>query len=191
MSLATLDQLKEYLSIVDNVRDVFLQNCLNRADDYIRTYCGADFTQQIYTELYDGTGSDTLLLDHLPIATSPLPVVLEFGKSLVVGTDPSATPQPDVLVYPKTGLVRPYNLFMPYRGWYKVTYTAGYAAIPSIVQQASLDGASLIMREPERLGLASKSTERHVVTFLRELPGMVRDGLDQYRDYGLGQRARG
>jgi hypothetical protein len=182
-SLATIDQLKEYLGDVADKDDTLLTRIVAAASDMIENYCGRTFGSTAYAEFYDGTGTKTLYLRNFPIIGTP--IILENGGALSVGTDP--TTSPDVLIYPELGrLVRPWIMWLPYRNWYKVTYTAGFAAIPPVILQACLDVSALMLREKEHVGLSQKTSGTQTVTYIRKLPEQIQRGLDGYSDLILG-----
>jgi Phage gp6-like head-tail connector protein len=184
MSLATIDQLKEYLGDGADKDDTLLTRIVAAASDMIENYCGRTFASTAYTnEMYDGTGTRTLVLRHFPIIGTP--TVLEMGSTLTVGTDPVSAP--DVLVYPEIGqLVRPWFYWLPYRNWYKISYTAGFAAVPPVILQACLDVSALMLREKEHVGLSQKTSGVQTVTYIRKLPEQIQRGLDGYADLIIG-----
>lgn len=183
MAFATIDQLKEYLGDLSDKSDVLLTRIVDAATAAIQSYCGRDFTSASYVEYYDGSGTNTLILNQYPIIT--LTSLLEGGSALTTGQDASASP--DVLFYPETGrLVRPWFIFLPYRNWYKATYTAGYATVPADIIQATLDLSAIILREKDRVGLTQKTAGTQTVTYSRKLPDHIREMIDGYADLTVG-----
>lgn len=185
--LATATTLRQYLKDESSKNDPLLTNLVTRASDFIRQYCGRDFEHQTYTgELYDGTGTDILLLRHAPLTLPPTvgavtPTVLEHGAALTVGEDPVG--EYDILVDKERGaLIRPYGCFYEFRKWYKVTYSAGYVPVPPSIEQACVDLAVLMMKDPERIGIQSKTTGQQTVNYVRQLPDYSRQALDLYRE---------
>jgi hypothetical protein len=189
--IGTLQQLKDYLGIEDDKGDVRLNAALTSATSMINAYCRRkSFESAVYTaELYDGTGTDTLQLDSIPITA--VATVLEAGVALVVGLDPNANPKPEVIWYAEEGhLVRPFSRWWAYRRYYSVTYTAGYttATMPPLIVQAALDQAALINKEKDRIGMNNKTLGQQTTSFARELPKGVKDALDYYRDLSICRR---
>ena len=183
MALATIDQLKEYLGDVADKDDALLTRIVNAASDALESYCGRTFASTAHTEYYDGTGTNTLVLRQFPIIS--IASFLEGGAALTTGQDASATP--DVLYYPETGrLVRPWFIFLPYRNWYKITYTAGFSSVPASIIQACLDLSAIMLREKEHIGLAQKTTGTQTVTYIRRLPEDVQKAVDGYVDLIVG-----
>lgn len=186
--LATLKELRDYLGETGSGQDPRLTAALVRATDIINAYCNRrSLESAVYTdELVDGSGTDTLQLDNYPITA--VASLYEAGAALTVGLDPNANPAPEVIWYGTQGhLVRPFGMFLPWPRYYKVTYTAGYAAgsIPPAIVQAVLDRAALIAKEKDRIGLQSKTTGNQVVNYTRDIPKEIKAGLDYYRDLSV------
>lgn len=182
--LTTIDKVKEILIETTDKDDARLTSCLTRASKFIEQYTGRTFASTVYTnEMYDGTGSDTLQLRNYPlIAVSS---VLEYGNALTIGTDPSTGV--NIIWKADTGkLVRPYFRFLPYRAWYSVTYTAGYAAIPDDIVEVAIQMTLLMLKERERAGLAAHGTGATQSTYTRKLPEWANTTLEMYRDLALG-----
>lgn len=187
MALATIDQLKEYLGEASDKDDTLLTRIITAASDAIENYCGRTFTSTLYTaEMQDGTGTKTLQLRNFPIIS--VTSLLEGGSALVVGTDPNGSPTPDALIYAEEGqLVRPWFIWLPYRRWYSITYTAGYATVPGDVIQACIDLSALMLREKEHVGMSSKTAGQQIVSYRGDLPKYIRDTLDGYSDCTVGR----
>lgn len=183
--IGTLQEFKDYLGERSDASDARLTVALVTATELVNAYCRRkSFESVVYTaELQDGTGTDTLQLDNYPL--TDVATVLEDGTALVIGLDPSANPSPDVLWYAEEGhLVRPSAVWWAYPRFYSATYTAGYsvATMPPIVKQAAYDYAALLVMEPKRIGLQTKTAGQQTASFVRDLPTFVKAGLDYYRD---------
>lgn len=186
--IGTLKQLKDWLGEEGDKADDRLTAFLTRGSAFVNTYCRRTFESTTYTdELYDGSGTDVLLLNAWP--ATAVASLAEYGSALTVGSDPSANP--DVLLYGDEGmLVRPGGIFIRGRRWYKVTYTAGYASdnMPAVVLEAALNYAALLNKEKDRVGMNSKTMGQQITSYTRELPELVRQGLDHYRDLSFSRR---
>lgn len=186
--LINISLLKEYLKEEGSKNDTLLTAVVTRASAIIEAYCCRTFGQATYTEFYDGSGTETLVLRNFPITLPPdigavTPTVLEAGTGLVVGEDPNASPAPDILIYKETGrLVGNNRVWQPLRRWYKVTYSAGFVSMPQGIVQACIDLCELILRERERSGIQSKTTGQQTVQYIRRLPDYSQQVLDQFRD---------
>lgn len=190
MPLTTIDKVKEFLGGQESDKDdLRITACLTRASAFIEKYCRRTFASTTYTtEMYDGTGTSLLNLRHFPIIGTP--VVLEAGSALIVGTDPNASPNPDVLVYAREGQLRRYlYIWLPYPNWYSVTYTAGFAAVPDEIVEAAIELTLIMLKEKERAGLAQHTTGAVTSTYIRTLPESAQRALDLHRDLVLGRAA--
>lgn len=189
MPLVTLDDFKVQIGAEDDLDDIRLTDILTRASAYIEKYCRRTFASATYTtELYDGSGTDTLILKHFPIVSGTTPTVLENGSAMSVGTN-MATADYDVLVYYDEGeLIRPYGVpFYAFRRYYSVTYQAGYATIPEEIQQACIDLGMIMAKEKDRAGMASKTAGQQSSSYIRTLPEISRQALELHRDLILGR----
>lgn len=188
--LTTIDALKEYLGEVGDLEDDLLTRIVTAASENINRYCQRTFESTVYTsELYTGSGTDTLILRNFPIIT--LSSVSEGGTALTIGTDPyGAGTSGDVYILSANegSIVRPFSWFLCYRHYYSVTYTAGYATIPASIVQACLDLSSLMVHEKDHVGLAAKIGSQGT-TYVRALPDSSQRALDMYRDISMGRVA--
>lgn len=187
--LTTIDKLKEAIGEKSDLDDVRLTRLLTASSDLIERYCSRVFASATYTaEMHDGSGTDVLTLLNWPIVS--VSSLLEYGTSLVVGTDPSASPTPDALIYAAQGqLIRVAGIWHRARNYYSVTYIAGYATIPSEIVQATIDLASLMVREKDRIGEAAHTVGQNTVQLIRSLPEASQRALDLHRDLALGRAA--
>lgn len=187
MALATIDQLKEYLGEASDKDDTLLTRIVAAATDAIENYCNRTFASTLHTnEMYDGTGTKVLTLRHSPIIS--VTTLKEAGAIMTTGNDPNGSPAPDALIYAEEGeLIRPWFYWLPYRRWYSVTYTAGYAAIPAAIIQACLDLSALMLREKEHIGLSQKTSGQQIATYRGDIPKQIQKILDGYADVTLGR----
>lgn len=128
--LTTLDKVKRFLNKdeTETTHDAVLQDLITAASAAVETYTARKFTQDSYTELYDGTGLPHLVLRQAPVA-SVTSVKLD-GQEL---------PADDYAVYGQTGVLRRKTGYWP-EGVQniEVSYTAGYASVPPDVEQAAI-----------------------------------------------------
>jgi hypothetical protein len=185
--LTTIDALKEYMGDISSLNDVLLTRIVGAASDAINSYCGRTFESTVYTdELYDGSGTDVLVLRNFPAIT--LTTVKEGGSALTIGTDPYGASSGDVYLNADEGtIVRPFSRFWKYRKYYSITYTAGFTTIPASIVQACLDMSALMVREKDHAGLSSKNSGTNAVTYIRALPDFSQRALDMYQDAAMGR----
>ena len=187
--LVTLANLKDYLGETSDTKDVLLARVIAAASSFVERYCQRTFGSTAYAdEMYDGTGSDVLVLRNFPIIT--MTTVKEYGATLTTTEDPASSPSAQVLVYKAEGkLVKPFSIWFPYRRWYAITYTAGYPTLPPVIVQAAIEVAAIMLRKKDHVDLQSKSSGQDTTTYLNGLSGDTKAGMDLYRDLVLGRAA--
>jgi hypothetical protein len=187
--LTTIDEVKKFIGGQDDKDDLRITACLTRASAIIERYCRRTFLQATYTgEMYDGSGTDILTLRNFPIIGTP--TVLEGGTALVVGTDPVATPTLQVIVDADYGRLRRYlSEWVAYPHYYKLTYDAGFAAVPEEIIEAAIELTLIMLKEKERAGLSQHTTGAVTSTYIRTLPQSSQWALDLHRDLTLGRAA--
>lgn len=69
-ALTNLDRQKEFLGITTNDYNTILTSLINTTTEFVENYCDRRFKRTTYTnEVYDGTGSNQLLLNQYPATT--------------------------------------------------------------------------------------------------------------------------
>lgn len=151
-----------------------------------------NLNQATYTEKRNGSGGSTLMVRNYPIISV---------QSLTIDTV-SIPASPDGV---RTGYVfddyaislvgGPYssgvssgaNAYLPAYAFNKgygnivVSYTAGYASVPSEVEQAVIELIAFRYRERGRIGLISEHTGQQTVTYSqRDVPASVQRVIDNY-----------
>src|SRR5574339_474730 len=130
----TLADLKEHLDISDTDKDSFLTNILNAAWEMAKNYIGYDLNDTVYTEDYDGDGTNELLLKKWPIISI---TSIKDDTDRTFGSD-TVIDSTDYLFDADTGLVTLFQgqgVFTSGRGNIRVVYTAGYTSIPYDAQR--------------------------------------------------------
>ncbi|OHB90343.1 MAG: hypothetical protein A3D89_04315, partial [Planctomycetes bacterium RIFCSPHIGHO2_02_FULL_52_58] len=153
--------------------DSLLNRLMDRATDFIHSYCGRIFPQGGYDEYIDGDGTETLLSHQFPILS-----VNSLEVDRVVKDSAS------FVLYAPLGLLKLKSGVFP-RGKKNVRlqYTAGYAAIPKDIEQACIELVALRYydRGKERLGVASSEG----TSFVPQLPQEIRQVLELYKRHGV------
>jgi hypothetical protein len=188
--LTTLQRFKDWLGVEDDTDDERMSLMLSAASAFVESYCQRTFGSATYTEYYDGSDCDMLTLRQWPIIS--LTGIYEGGSavSLASGEDPYANPAPEIVIYKEEGrLVRPFSAFFGYRRYYKVVYVAGYATIPADLIDATLCVATVMLREKDRAGIASKTRGQETAQLMRSVPESAQRTLDRYRDMTIGRAA--
>lgn len=145
-ALTNVADVKESLGIAsgDNSKNNLIIRKINQATLFIEAYCGLardhHFKETTYTnEEYDATNSDTLVLRMRPVS-----VVSSFQRRESSQSDGSFTDVESTLYFSDLSAGVLELLFGAGGSWnrYRVTYTAGYATIPSDLAEACVTLAS-------------------------------------------------
>jgi len=66
--LVTLQQVKDYLGIIDTDSDTLLTSLLTSADALVKSYTGRDFEEETYTHLFNWKWEYEFLLKQYPVS---------------------------------------------------------------------------------------------------------------------------
>jgi uncharacterized phiE125 gp8 family phage protein len=177
-ALTTLSRAKAFLSISGDSKDTVLTMLINQATGSIETFCKRRLLRQTYTnEIYDGTGSDTIVLRNFPVTAV---AKLEVNVS---GDASQSWEEIDTNLYVsyEDGRIVTGGCFKEGPKLYRVTYTAGYLIdfsqenvpashnLPTEIEYACLKmvGAMLNTRSSE--GLDSVKTGDLSMSFRAEI----------------------
>lgn len=173
--LTTVAMVKRYLrmtpepiagtSTTESADDALIQILVDAVADAIARFCYRNFLSHEYTEVYDGSGSNVLVLPNYPIS-SVESLALVNARTVADGLQPSVdlTERVDFAVTPYA--IKLYSMIFP-RGVANVaiTYTAGYTTAPKDLQHAAAKWSARRYREMERLGQKSKTIGGETVLF--------------------------
>lgn len=152
--------VKSYLSVQpQTVTDVgLLQQLVDAVSKAFRTRLNRDILSANYDEVLDGTGTNRIVLGNYPVtAVSLVEVGPPSGRTpLVLNQD---------YVWNKFGLQRLFGVFCADVAGVHVTYTAGFATIPSDLEDAATKTVAFRYKQLMRLGQNSKSQGQETVTF--------------------------
>lgn len=173
--LTTLANVKGYLPGLANTNamDAVLARLITAASAWIRDYLNRDILEASYTEVLDGSGGPRLFVGQYPVtAVSALAV---DGQAV----------SPSGVVFKGAMLTRTDGgRFGRGLSNVVVTYTAGYAAVPSSIEKDCITLVCWRYRERERLGLVSKSlqTGGEVESYqTKDVPDDVKTSLNNWR----------
>lgn len=155
---------------LDNLSDAVLSEAIQEASDYVEDYLDRKILQATYVERILGKRGYVLILDQYPITA--LTSVTYDGLD-GVGTHATS----DFLIHRESGMIEWINKMYNFRGdrVYTVTYTAGYATVPSPVKRAVALQTVQILR-PMYGGQSSEA--QAVVPFADDL---ITNLLERYR----------
>ena len=165
--------------------ETILARLITAASRMVANYCGrSTFSASSYTDTYDGSGREFMLLRQWPVISVESIALLECGAPAVI-TDstqfaleapiPSGSNQRLTLL----GFQR----FPRGRGNVQVTYTAGYASVPFDVAQATIELVGEAYKRKERIGQTSVAMpNQSTVSFSQaDMNASIKSMLQSYR----------
>jgi hypothetical protein len=184
-ALTTLADVKETLSIDsgNTSKDNLLIRKINQATEMIEKFTGRHFALTTYTnEEYDATNTDQLILKHRPVVTFSS---FQNGDSSLNEGDWSDI-ETDLYFSDLNAGVIDLN-FRASGRWnrYRVTYSAGYATIPSDVAEAAASLAAYMAENPTNGSTIQRKREgqREVYYFDAQTTGSSDTAL--FRQLGI------
>lgn len=158
-ALTTVSDVKESLGIAssDHSKDNLITRKINQVTDLIQTYTGRTFKLAQYTEYYDGSNTDQIVLRQRPITVDASHPFLVEQRDTTLNQDGFETiPSELYFVDANSGVV---DLDYNARGhWdrYRYTYYGGYATIPNDLAEAANMLACYFVNNPAgaRIGVA-------------------------------------
>jgi hypothetical protein len=134
--LCALTDIKTLLGITSSGQDALLQIIKDSVEQYVKTRCGRDFLVASYTEYHDGDDFNVLRVLQRPIVS----IDSIYSDPARLFTDASLIPSSDIIDDPRSktlGFVEllTYKFLKGIKAT-KITYSAGYATIPSDLSMA-------------------------------------------------------
>lgn len=158
---ATVAQVKTLLSVKPNtMTDVgLIEMILDAVTVEFQTNLSRSVLTATYDEVYDGQGTNALVLPNFPItAVSTLEVGPPTGRTtLTQNTD---------YVFNKFGIQRLFGKFGRGVANIHVVYTAGYASVPLDLSMACAKTVAYRYKQMDRLGQSSKTMGQETVNFI-------------------------
>lgn len=184
MEFTTVANVKRTLrlSTADVLDDGLIQDFTDAANDAIGNYLGRNILSASYTEVRDGTGTNTLVLANTPV-TLVGAVTITSPRSFAAAPL-NSTPLVSGVDYAWTSsAIKLYCGQFP-RGVANVTvvYTAGYATVPKDLTHAATKWAALRYRENVRLGQSQTTLQGQTTAFdLDEFPPDILGIVSRYQ----------
>jgi uncharacterized phiE125 gp8 family phage protein len=191
-ALTTLADVKEHLRIeaADSTEDTFLEKLIDRCTSRIESYVNRKLKKRSYTELYDGSGTQKLLLNQFPI-TALTSVNIDQGQDFLPSTDvdiEAIVIQAEEGLLSWSGVVNSSSAFNA-GIWsagvrnIQVVYEAGYDPIPDDLAAACI---KLVAVEFNRAregadAFTAEGTAGHSVTWIQGMPQEIDEMLLAYR----------
>lgn len=126
-ALTTLARVKTFLGISGTSDDDLLTSLINACTDFIENYCDRRFKKTSYTnELYNGTGTNKLLLKNYPVIEGETFKIEKRGSSYNEDNWDEVESEYYHIDYDSGIVERVDDIFIKYPKHYRITYTAGY-----------------------------------------------------------------
>lgn len=132
-ALTTVADVRAIPGMDSSISDDYIIRKINQATEMIEGYCGRRFKATDYTEYYDGSGIDELLLRNFPVNS----VTSIGGRDTSLNEDDFNTVDANQYFTDlDAGTIEAVSSF--YGGWdrWKVVYNAGYTTIPADLAEA-------------------------------------------------------
>lgn len=190
VALITTANLKTFLGISGSSEDTILDSIVNAASKMIQSFCGKALVQATYTEYYDGSGVEELILKNYPIASV---TSLNIDGSRTFGSSTDINVADNVIIDANSGIItlwHNYSVFPKGLRNVKVVYVAGYAtnAIPYDLQQACKQTAMMIYKrqyQDQKVGIASETIGDKTTTYeLADIPKTAQAIIKRYQKQG-------
>lgn len=179
--LLTLEEAKQYLEITGSGQDTLLTALLTSFTALIKTYLNRQLENTNYKQLYDGTGTNRIILDQYPIiSVSKLSQDLD-NENKVIGDLYSAS---EYYILPG-GMIELYaDIFVDGQRTVYVDYNAGFATIPGDIKDVCKQIIAKRYQDlkDKRFGISSKNIFDDSVSFeIADLSSSMKLVLDRYR----------
>ena len=193
--LLTLEQGRNFLSIKGNKSDADIEDAIESVTDQVENYLGRTLKTATYTnELYSGSGRDRLHLNQWPVTTlTTVEFRQSFSETSISWKAQTFTINNNVFIEPR-GLRQIMFLDRIFPGGrlnVRVTYIAGYTALPSDILEAAKEALLDLwkVRDKKLAGVTSASLQGQSASFefppKSGLPKRVEQLLNSYRRIDL------
>jgi hypothetical protein len=173
--LATIEDLKGYLSINHSNSDADLWAAVVAASKWFETQVGRTIASTSYVEIQDGLGGKTIIPSNYPVISVSAVSISGTAATLSTGYGVSG-------YYLSGNVIRFRDQFVSEgEGNVSVSYVGGYATIPDDVRSAVTEVAAVMFRERDRAGQQSKVFGGETVTYYYAPPARVVSTVESYR----------
>jgi len=161
--------------------DALLQRLITALSAWVETYCNRHFLAADYVESYNGLGGS-----HQKQVLKNFPIISVAGVGINGTVVPaSASPNlPGFAFDQSTIYLRSYGFSAGYQN-VQISYRAGYATIPTDLEQNVIGLIAWRYRESKRIGETSNSLggATTVSWAIKDMPPDVLTGLQQYKSW--------
>lgn len=157
-ALTNLADVKETLGITGSSQDNLIIRKINQTTEIIVGYCNRRFDEQTnVVEYYDGRIESQLLLRNRPVTTTTT-FKLEARDTSLNDNDFTEVPTDEYFIDREAGVVDGVAGFWGSYDRWRVTYSYGYATIPSDLAEACASMAAYyVNNDPSQIaGISSK-----------------------------------
>lgn len=161
-ALVSLAEAKTFLKISASSEDSVIEDFINRASIWANDYTGRRLKSRSNSDVYDGDGSDILLLRDYPVNAVTLFQIVDEPVPLIIYEDFSLNAE--------NGIIKTKNGRMITKGFQNVdiTYTAGYTTAPETVKEAVLLYVGHLYRRQyadQKFGVQSETVGDRTTTY--------------------------
>jgi hypothetical protein len=165
--LTTLQAVKDWLGLKNDVHDSMLQRLITSESMAIERYLGRPVLPETRTDMITGYGTIIIMAPASPIQS--------IEKAIVDGAEVKTD-------HDRLSVWRADNRPWPQRARIQLTYTAGYDSIPSDIEQACIELVALRYKERDRIGKTSDSIAGETTSYVtRAMPLSAETRLAPYR----------
>ena len=145
-ALCGISDVKETLGITTNTQDNLIIRKINQATKIIQNYCDNTFSNQTYTETYNGSPQGrTLVLRHSPVISL---TSLSYRNTSLNESNFSAVDTNLYFLDNNSGSINFLDSFWGDWSEWQVVYSAGYSSIPADVSEACVTLACYLFQNP-------------------------------------------
>ncbi len=143
-ALTSVADVKESLGIAsgDSSKNNIITRKINQATEIIEGYCNRRFKATDYTEYYDGSLGDQLVLRHRPVnSVTTLSVrISSINEDIFDVIDPD-----QYFIDTTAGILDAVDTFYGSYNRWKIVYNAGYTTIPADLAEAAATLAAFMV----------------------------------------------
>lgn len=177
--LTSLANVKQWLAITTSTDDALLTRLIGSASDYIEAWLNRNLSLQAYTSYRDGIDSTRMMFRNYPVVS----VSTVSVDGVVI--QPSVNGRPGYVFNDTSVSLIGYRFTKGYSNVY-FAYSAGFAVIPSEIEQACIELVGLRYKDRDRIGINSKTLAGETITFTsKDFSDAVETTLKQYRRVAL------
>ena len=161
-ALVSLADAKTFLKISASSEDSVIEDFINRASIWANDYTGRRLKSRSNSDVYDGDGSDILLLRDYPVNAVTSFQIVDEPVPLIIYEDFSLNAE--------NGIIKTKNGRMVTKGFQNVslTYTAGYSTPPETIKEAVLLYVGHLYRRQyadQKFGVQSETVGDRTTTY--------------------------